>query len=328
MKIFSPMATGNGAYIVHKELEKRISGYLLRGYHPYLTLMPFCLRAAANINKADLIHTTPDYACFFMKPGIPSILTFHNYVLDSWMRQYSTRLQWIHYKTDLRLFTKLAVASSHTLTAVSRYTADLAKTDLGISRDIQVIYNGIDSTRFIPVPQKERRTIQVLFSGNPTLRKGAHWLPDIAKRLNKHIRIYYTSGLRNSGSIPGRSNLIPVGSIPYTDMPAFYNTMDIVLMPTVREGFSLAVLEAMSCGLPVVASNCCSLPEQVVEGKGGYLCPVGDVDSFAERLNYLADSSGLRLEMGEFNRAKVEKEFTMGKMINEYQRLFEEAMRR
>ena len=81
--------------------------------------------------------------------------------------------------------------------------------------------------------------------------------------------------------------------------------MDILLMPTVREGLSLAVLEAMSCGLPVVASNCSSLPEQIDEGLGGFLCPVGDVNMFAERLNYLADSPKIRKNMGQYNREKV-----------------------
>ncbi len=320
------MATGNGAYILHKELEKKISGYKVKGYHPCLTLMPFSLKAAVNINKADLIHTTPDYASFFMKPGIPSIITFHNYVLDPWMKRYCSRLQWIHYKTDLRLFTKVAAVRAHALTAVSRYTAALAKADLGISRDIQVIYNGIDSARFTPVPKKERQTIRVLFSGNPTLRKGAHWLPDIAKKLNKNIVVYYTSGLRGKSVVRAGDNMKATGRVPYSDMPDFYNSMDILLMPTVREGLSLAVLEAMSCGLPIVASDCCSLPEQVINGKSGFLCPVGEVDAFAENLNHLAASPGLRREMGEFNRVRVEKEFTMDKMVNKYQRLFERVI--
>ena len=97
-------------------------------------------------------------------------------------------------------------------------------------------------------------------------------------------------------------------------------------MPTVREGFSLAVLEAMACGLPVVANKCSSLPEQIDDGKGGFLCPVGDVKAFAEKINLLAESPDLRREMGEYNRTKVEKMFTLEKMASEYQKLFEEVL--
>jgi len=99
--------------------------------------------------------------------------------------------------------------------------------------------------------------------------------------------------------------------------------MDILLMPTVREGLSLSVLEAMACGLPVVASDCSSLPEQIDKGRGGYLCTVGDVDEFAEKLNHLADSPNERKEMGQYNRWKIEKYFTVKKMVNEYKKLFE-----
>jgi L-malate glycosyltransferase len=322
-RIISPMATGNGAYIVHKELEKRILGYSVRGYHPYLTLMPLSLRTV-DIKNADIIHTTPDYACFFMRSSTPFIITFHNYVLDLWMIPFSSLLQRIHYKTDLQMFTRCSVSKAHTITAVSRYTAEIAKKNLGISRSIKVIYNGIDTQTFLPVQSSRKRgNFRVLFSGNLSLRKGAQWLPAISERLNRNITIYYTSGLRGSKMISPSLNMVPVGSIPYNRMPEFYNTMDILLLPTVREGLSMAVFEAMSCGLPVVASDCSSLPEQVIDCKGGFLCPVGDVDAFANRINVLADSARLRKEMGAYNRARVEKHFTIDKMIDGYKQLFE-----
>ena len=75
-----------------------------------------------------------------------------------------------------------------------------------------------------------------------------------------------------------------------------------------------------------MASNCSSLQEQIYDGKGGFLCPVGDVNAFAEKINLLADSPKLRREMGEYNRSKVEKMFTIDRMVNEYRELFEEAL--
>ena len=319
------MATGNGAYIVHKELENRIPGYSVKGYSPYFTLMPFSLRTTVNMEGADIVHTTPDHAVFFKKKGIPSIITFHNYVIDSWMGRYSSFLQRVHYNTDLKIFIKLAVSDAHTITAVSQFTADIVKKELGIKKDIQVIYNGVDTNLFSHMPRRNNKKIRVLFSGNISTRKGAHWLPAIAERLSRNIVIYYTSGLRGGGKVLYKSNMESVGSIPYDKMPSFYNTMDIVLMPTVREGFSLAVLEAMACGLPIVATNCSSLSEQVKEGKGGFLCSVGDVDSFADKINMIAGSSKLRHRMGEYNRARVEDYFSMGLMIDKYRKLFEKV---
>ena len=59
------MATGNGAYIVHRMIEKRMHGYLVKGYHPNWTLIPVFLPLVASSQRADLVHTTPDYALFF-----------------------------------------------------------------------------------------------------------------------------------------------------------------------------------------------------------------------------------------------------------------------
>ena len=69
-----------------------------------------------------------------------------------------------------------------------------------------------------------------------------------------------------------------------------------------------------------------SLPELIDHGKGGFLCPLGDVDAFAEKVNLLAESPALRREMGEYNRAKVERLFTLERMVLEYEELFERVI--
>ena len=321
------MATGNGAYIVHKTLETEIFDYNVIDYSPFWTFFPFALRIFSPIKSTRLIHTTPDYAIFSYRKEIPMVLTFHNYVLDPWMRSYSSPLQRIHYRTDLRLWTKLATRKAHTITAVSNFTASLAKKDLNISHAIRVIYNGIDTAHFTPAHSNtSRKELCIFFSGNLTRRKGAHWLHAIGKRLKKNVTIYYTQGLRTRKPLQASHGLKAIGPVPFRQMANRYREMDILLLPTVREGLSLSVLEAMACGLPVIASDCSSLPEQIDHGKGGFLCPVGDVDAFAEKINILADSPRLRREMGEYNRAKVEKMFTLGRMVYEYKNLFEEVL--
>ena len=327
-RIISPMARGNGAYVVHRFLESHLSEYRVAGYHPYWTLLPFVLRASASTKGANLIHMAPDYAIFFYRKSVPLVLTFHGYVLDGRMRPYCSLLINIHHLTALRMWTRLAIKKAHTITAVSHFTAHLARQDLNISQPVKVIYNGVDVNQFTPASSSRpsRKEVRVFFSGNLIRRKGSHWLPSIAKQLQKNIRIFYTQGLRTRNSLALHPKLQAVGSVPFEDMPNRYQEMDILLMPTVREGFSLAVLEAMACGLPVVASDCSSLPEQIDNGMGGFLCPVGDVKAFAEKVNLLADSPKLRREMGEYNRSKVEEMFTVGRMVNEYQQLFEETL--
>jgi len=327
-RIVSPMAWGNGAYILHKMIEKHIPNYTVKGYSPYLTIIPFSLPWAAPVKGADLIHATPDYAVFFHRPLQPMVLTFHNYVLDRWMQNQSSWIQRLHYTTTLKFLSRMAVKKAHALTAVSHYTARLVQEDLTTSEHIRVIYNGIDVSQFKPAASSpySQKEVRVFFSGNLIRRKGAHWLPSIARGLGKNICIYYTQGLQSRNTLISNPKLQPIGSVPFEDMANCYRQMNLLVMPSVREGFGLAVAEAMACGLPVVATNCSAIPELIDEGKGGFLCPVGDVNAFAERINFLADSPTLRREMGEYNRAKVEKMFTLDRMLKEYKDLFQEVL--
>lgn len=325
-RILSPVPRGSGATIIHQSLADHIPGYQVCAYNPYWTLFPPALPFVASDRTAAVIHCPPDYACFLAERKVPLVLTFHNYVLDQWMRQYSGSLQRLHYRTDLKWWTKRSVNRAAKITAVSHFVADLVRRELNPDKDISVIYNGVDTERFRPnsvLPRKSSAHIRVLFSGNLTARKGVQWLPQIADLLDKGIVIYYTAGLRTGNRLPARPNLISVGSIPFKDMPERYRDMDILLTPTVREGFGLAVAEAMASQLPVVASNCSAIPELVDDGRGGCLCPVGDVKAFAEKLNFLAASPGLRIEMGAYNREKAELRFSLRRMIGEYVRLFD-----
>lgn len=322
------MAWGNGAYVLHKLLEQHLAQYRVIPYNARLTLFPFLLSRLSAGNDAGLIHTSATYGAFFHQPAIPMIITFHNYVVDNWMQSYCSPLQRIHHKYIQRLFTRCAVEKAKCITAVSGYIADLVKKDMQTDLPIKVIYNGVDTTRFTPNPAKtsENREVRIFFSGNLTRRKGSQWLPAISNRLNKGCRIYYTQGLRTRKKLPPCEKLQSVGGIPFEKMPQRYREMDILLMPTVREGFGLSIAEAMACGLPVVASKCSAVPELIDDGRGGFLCPVGDVKAFAEKLNLLAESPKLRREMGEYNRAMVEKKFKLERMVNEYQMLFEETL--
>ncbi len=326
------MAKGNGAYVVHSILEQHIQNYKLIGYNPYQTLFPpYLYKHMFGVTKknTDIIHTTPDYGIFSHKRDIPLVITFHNFVLDNFMKAYSSILQNTHYKTDLKLFTQQSINKAVKITAVSHFTAKLAQDFFGIDEKIDVIYNGIDTKSFVPssINKNSKKITKVLFAGNLTQRKGVDFLPQIIKQLDKNISVSCTGGLRKSNlSNFDLSSVNILENIPYDKMPEVYPKFDILLFPTVREGFGLVAAEAMACGLPVVATNCSSLPELIDNNKGGYLCGLGDAADFAAKINHLAASPKIRQEMGEYNRAKAEKYFNLPDMITKYQLLFEEVM--
>jgi len=327
--ILSPMPTGNGAFVLHKMLESGIKGYRVCPYSPMREFFPTTLPFSLKGRKPSLIHTTSDYGIFFRRPRIPLVLTLHSFFLDAMMMPHSTLIQRIHYKTDLRWFTRASLKAADTITAVSRFLAESAHRELGVTRNIQVIYNGIETAEFYPANKKPAgKGIRILFAGNLHRRKGAFLLPAISRKLNPGITIGYTRGLRSKTPLPSVSGLIDLGNVPLKEMPELYRQYDMLLFPSVREGFGLVLAEAMSCGLPIVASNTSAIPELVIDGKGGFLCEPGHSDAFAEKINMLAEMPELRRDMGEFNRTRVEQYFTRDRMIREYAKLFDTMLDR
>jgi glycosyltransferase involved in cell wall biosynthesis len=318
------MSYGNGAYIVHKVLESRLPDYQIKGYSPRFEFCPFLMPFISR-PTADIIHTTPDYGYLFERRDTPLVITFHNYVLDRFMQSYSSIPQRIHYRTDLLYLTRKALERADMVTSVSNFTANLVRKELGYRKEIRVIYNGVDLERFRPVRKKSNSPIKVLFAGNLTRRKGADLLPEIARRLNRGIVIQYARGLRAKPHDFTSERLIDLGSIEHSKMPKVYRQADILLLPTVREGLPLVVMEAMASGLPVVSTNCSSLPELIINGKGGFLCELGDVQDFVEKINSLASSEALRSEMGQYNRKMAENHLSLSRMVRNYQELFDEV---
>ena len=317
------MPRGSGAIVVHRTLETTIPDYTVYGYDPRLEFAPPLMKWMVPRPDTDLVHTTPDHAVFFQQTNTPLIATFHNIVIDRFMWPYSTWAQRLHYLTDLRWLMHKSVRAADALTAVSQFTADLAKRELNVSRRIEVIPNGVDTERFQPAnDSNDRKSLRLLFAGNPSIRKGAQWLPAIADRLSNEDRIVCATGLRGRWqSFLTHPRIEVLGGVQFEDMPAVYQSVDALLLPTVREGDSLVVLEAMSCGLPIIATRCSSLSERVEHGSGGFLCGIGETDEFANSVNELRDPQ-IRREMGRFNRTRAERGFSAKAMAERYTNFF------
>lgn len=324
--IWSPVPYGSGAIEIHKSLARSIPGYGLCPYNPKFEFFPPLLRRFRNA-QARLVHAPADHAVLLTAPRQPLVVTFHNFVLDDEMRHYANPVQFFHYRTDLRWFTERALKRAQVVTAVSRFTANAVEAFFGLKRPVKVIENGVDTDTLSPAPFEHRSIIRVLVSGNASRRKGTHLISEIAARLNPGIEIACTldeSELRRwTGNVP---NVLAIGRQRHEQMPDVYRHADILLMPTAREGFGLAVAEAMACGLPVVASDCSTMPDLVAHQEGGYLCPLDAPLQFAERINELARSPQTRARMGEFNRQRVLHQFSLGNMTRAYRSLFDEVL--
>lgn len=96
-------------------------------------------------------------------------------------------------------------------------------------------------------------------------------------------------------------------AVPHDELPLYFNAADVCVVPSYYESFGLVAVEAMACGVPVVASRVGGLLETVRDGQTGYLVPWRCPEPFAERLELLLDNGPLRHSLGRMARAAVER---------------------
>lgn len=94
-----------------------------------------------------------------------------------------------------------------------------------------------------------------------------------------------------------------------------FAALDVFLMPSLWEGFGLVLLEAMAQAVPVVGSAVSAIPEVVVDGETGILCPPRDVDALIAALTTLLNDPELRQQMGAAGRARLEAAFNPARMV-------------
>jgi D-inositol-3-phosphate glycosyltransferase len=88
-------------------------------------------------------------------------------------------------------------------------------------------------------------------------------------------------------------------AVPHDELPRYYNAASVCVVPSYYESFGLVALEAMACGVPVIASRVGGLKETVQDGRTGYLIPWRCPEPFAERLDLLLTNEPLRRSLGE-----------------------------
>jgi len=125
---------------------------------------------------------------------------------------------------------------------------------------------------------------------------------------------------------------VEIRFVPYQRDPKkvarFYQAADLYLHPARADTFPTTVLEALACGAPVVASRIGGIPEQVEEGKTGYLVPVGDSKAMAGWILDLLADRELRLQMGRQAAENAAQRFGLERMVEEYLHFYEETPKR
>jgi len=118
-------------------------------------------------------------------------------------------------------------------------------------------------------------------------------------------RLHYLRALVNELGLAGRVTFVP--ALPHEALPDYYNSAEVCVVPSYYESFGMVALEAMACGVPVIASAVGGLPETVRDGESGLLVPDNTPDAFARRLDLLLGDPELRWELSLGARALAEQ---------------------
>jgi sugar transferase (PEP-CTERM/EpsH1 system associated) len=112
------------------------------------------------------------------------------------------------------------------------------------------------------------------------------------------------------------------------DVPALLRLMDLFVLPSLGEGISNTLLEAMATGLPLIATRVGGNPELVSEGDNGLLVPAADPRSLGQAIRVYADDAGLRRRHGEAGHARVSASFDWDRCVEQYLGVYDELLGR
>jgi 1,2-diacylglycerol 3-alpha-glucosyltransferase len=244
------------------------------------------------------------------------------------------------WKDMLQVFNQLDAATTPTETAVTI----LRKQDIRIP--VKAISCGVDQDEFFPEASLERGVIRrhfhlaldkpvLLYVGRVDREKGLDYLVEAASLLPRgacQIAIagkgmYRDSLLEMVHELDIEESVTLPGYIDSDDLPLLLNSVDAFVMPSSAELQSIATLEAMSCGKPILAANARALPELVEHGSNGFLFNPQNAESLAENIRLFLSMPERWEEMGQASLQRA-RPHQLGHTIKRYVEWYESVLGR
>jgi phosphatidyl-myo-inositol dimannoside synthase len=198
---------------------------------------------------------------------------------------------------------------------------------------VTLVPNGVDLTAFQPGAQiPDAGPLRLLCVARLIERKGQHHLIEAVKRLvndgiDVTLELVGTGDARPKNETQAKKlglngRLKFLGYIPREEIARHYADAHVFVLPSYNEGMSVATLEAMAAGLPIVTTRTPGMAELVEEGVNGFTFPWADVDSLTKHLHQLATDRVLARRMGTASRFRAAN-FSWERPATLYLKLFE-----
>jgi L-malate glycosyltransferase len=315
--------------------EVQMLAYPLFQYPPYTLALAAKLAEVADEYHLDILHAhyaVPHAVCAYlarqvMKSNKLKIVT----------TLHGTDITLVGGDPSFRPLTRFGIEQSDGVTAVSRYLREKTIDVFEITRPIEVIPNFVDTAKFAPLAERSCTKEQFAKKGERLLLHISNFrpskcVPDVV-RVFAAVRREVPSRLLLVGDgperVPSREVADELGVTKWIrwlgQLDAVEDVMgcaDLFILPSRNESFGLAALEAMSAGVPVVASSAEGLPELIRNGETGYLLPVGDVEGMARRSIEVLSDAKRHATMSESSRRIAIESYEVGKIIPQYEEFY------
>lgn len=309
--------------------------YPLFEHQPYETALSSKLVDVVMYEKLDLLHVhyaIPHASSAFLAK---KILEEKNIFIPYITTLHGTDITLVGTDRSFAPVVEFSINQSDSVTAVSHSLRKETLESFDIKKEIEVIFNFIDFDRFKKVDKDHFK--QLIAPNNEKILVHTSNFRKV-KRVDDIIRIFF----QVSKEIPSKLLLVGDGperpaleamcrSLSLCDDVHFLGKQDAIeeilaisdlfLLPSAKESFGLAALEAMSCEVPVISSNAGGLPEVNIHGETGFVSDVGDVDEMASyALRLLKDEKLLN----QFRAAALTqaKKFSIDEILPQYEQLY------
>jgi len=320
--------------------EVSVSTYPLFAYPPYALELATKLVELVEEYGLEIIHA--HYAI----PHAASV-----YLAKQILNPQQIRMITTLHGTDITLVgadpsfhrvVRFVIEESDGVTAVSRYLQQRTISEFDIQREIRIIYNFVNIERtktqsgFLKKDSLAPKGEKIIMHTS-NFRK----VKRVGDVVNVFARIHANMAaiLVLIGDGPERTEVQrQVREMNLTDAVLFLGEQDDVepllhcadlfLLPSEQESFGLAALEAMACGVPVIASDAGGLPEVIIHGETGYLCPIGDTEGMSRYAITLLNQAS---DHGRFSSAAMKRaaeDFNADQIVPQYESYYREVLNR
>ncbi len=322
-----PRFSGSG--ITHIQIPIRTKNEI----SPKILASALKLKRFIRDNKIEILHsnsrTTQVLGCLLSKfLGVKHISTCHGF----FKRRFSRIL---------------FPCWGERVIAISEQVKEHLIVDFGLSGDkIILINNGIDVDKFMPADQREKieAKSRLGLSAGPVIGilarlsdvKGHEYLIEAMKVVSvfsSEAQLLIAGAGKMEEKLRRISGSLNIGKTIFfitktVDTREILSAIDIFVMPSLKEGLGLALMEAMASGLPVVGSNVGGIKTLIKDGRNGILVEPGDSAGIAKAIVGLLSDPGKSAELGLNARKYISEEFSQEKMVLETERFYTECLRK